>query len=439
MRARNNLIPRWDLHEEHMEDATFLWMQWERALLAPDFDLEETAELEGRLRAHLEALAEAGAPVAHRLLRPALLSDEPERVSAATYALVLGGGMEAAAGLRLLLSDSEPGPRAAIQRALQLLEGPAGTEQVRPLLADSEPALQALALEALAFLDVTPGPELEALLEHEAPGVRASALRCARRLPPDSVRADVLRAGLADAHPQVRWEAIVLGLQHGARAAWHACLELARTRQEGSREARVLMALGGGEAELRELLGMLGGSELQADVLWALGFSGRVAAAEACLTLMRPARTAALAAEAFSAITGLAIAGPHALSAWPARESPSLEEDLDADLTPRPEDSLPLPVPEAVSAWWRQAHKGFEQGTRYLAGQPASAGLLLEVLGRGPMRRRHMLSLELSIRSRGAHQLQTRAWARRQRAEWTRARESQARLPMQPLSQLLFR
>ncbi|RKH30265.1 TIGR02270 family protein [Corallococcus sicarius] len=438
MHAHNNLIPRWDIHEEHVEDAAFLWMQWERALLAPDFDLEETAELEGRLRAHLEALAEAGAPVAHRLLRPALLSDEPERVSAATYALVLGGCVEAA-GLRLLLADSEPGPRAAIQRALQLIEGPAGTEQIRPFLADAEPALQALALEALAFLGVTPGPELEALLNHDAPGIRASALRCARRLPPDSVRAELLRAGLVDAHPQVRWEAIVLGLQHGARAAWHACLELARTREEGSRRARVLMALGGGEAELRELLGMLGGSALQADVLWALGFSGRVAAAEACLEMMRPARTAALAAEAFSAITGLAIAGPHALPAEPARESSSREEDLDADLTPRPEDSLPLPAPEAVSAWWIQAHKGFEQGTRYLAGKPASAGRLLEVLGRGPMRRRHMLSLELSIRSRGAHQLQTRAWARRQRAEWTRACESQARLPMQPLSQLLFR
>jgi uncharacterized protein (TIGR02270 family) len=437
MLVRNDLLPRWDIHEEHLDEAAFFWMQWERALLAPDFDLGETAELEHRLWAHLAGLAEGGAPVARRLLQPALGSDEPERISSAALSLMSRGGAEATAELIRTLEGSAPEQRAALQRALELTEGPACAEQVRPLLSAPEPELQVLALEVLAFRGVALGRELDALLVHEEPGVRAAALRCARLLPPERVRAGELRAALAAPHPAVRLEAITLGLIHGARAAWPTCLELAQARQLESREACVLLALGGGDEELRLLLGMLAETALQADVLWALGFSGRVAAAQACLELMCQPETAALAAEAFSAITGLSISGQYAAPAPAAREPPPLEEDeLDADLEPRPEDDLAAPVPEAVATWWQQACKGFDKGTRYLAGQPFSASLLQEMLGRESMRRRHVLALELAIRSRGAHQLQTRTLARRQLVAWEQARASQGKLSPQPLPRL---
>jgi len=35
-----------DILEEHLDEATFHWEQWERALVAPDFTLAETAERE---------------------------------------------------------------------------------------------------------------------------------------------------------------------------------------------------------------------------------------------------------------------------------------------------------------------------------------------------------------------------------------------------------
>jgi len=64
-----------DVLEEHLSEAAFLWTQWERALVAPDYTLDETAELEERLLAHLDGLVTAGRP-AIELLAPKVREGE---------------------------------------------------------------------------------------------------------------------------------------------------------------------------------------------------------------------------------------------------------------------------------------------------------------------------------------------------------------------------
>ena len=85
---------RWDIYETHLDEAAFRGSQWEKALDAPDFVLEEVAELEEPLAAHVDGLVLGGEPVATRLLVPALTED-PERVVAAALALL---GAEGAYG-----------------------------------------------------------------------------------------------------------------------------------------------------------------------------------------------------------------------------------------------------------------------------------------------------------------------------------------------------
>ncbi|HYO65489.1 MAG TPA: TIGR02270 family protein [Archangium sp.] len=434
------MLPRWDVYEEHLDEAAFLWGQWERALVAPDFNVEETSGPEARLLAHVEGLAEAGAPVAERLLRPALECDEPERLSSAALALLASHEASAMADLLQVLKKGEPGSRAPIQRALEVWTWQACAEGMDSLLASPEPVLQALALQVLAFHDVVPPSEaLDRMLVHEEATLRVAALRCAR-LQEGGVRPAVLSASLDSVHPAVRMAAIGTGLLQGSRAAWEACKEMASAQELGRAEAWVLLALGGSDGELQMLLRALEIPSLRPGVLWALGFSGRVDAAEACLGLMYEAPVAALAAEAFSAITGLAIQGPYAAPSPDDTGSvlPPLEEDLDADLSLKPEASLAVPAIDAVSTWWQQARKSFARSERYLHGQPFSVELLLNAIERGPMRRRHVLALELAIRSRGTCRVQTRAFTRRQRVEMGRLRAAPS-IPMvrQPLSQML--
>src|SRR5262249_14679432 len=80
---------RWDIVEEHLDEAAFLYQLWEQSLRSPKYTLREIAEgPEERMLAHLDGLVVGGSPVAKKLLIPSLESDEPGVVFAAAYALL---------------------------------------------------------------------------------------------------------------------------------------------------------------------------------------------------------------------------------------------------------------------------------------------------------------------------------------------------------------
>lgn len=423
-----------DVHEMHLDEASWLWTQWERALLAPDFDLADTAAVEERLLAHVDGLVEGGSAVAKALLWPALEQGDLSQVYAAMLALAQAG--LPLAQLRALLHGTSPEQHPALQRALQLHEAtsPGGLLS----LLDAEGAeLQALLLEVLVFRDEAPEGVLRNFLAHPLCQLKALALRSLHTLPWTESRR-LLEEALVSPSSVVRDAAIEVGLTMGARAAWESC-RLAM-KSAGS-EPLVLWAMGGSEEDVESLVELLRAPERRADALWALGFSGRVSAAEACLKWMEDEEVARLAGEAFSSITGLHLEGQWVRSEEEPLDQPGPldEPNLDADLTPRAEDDLPRPDVEAVTAWWRQARGGFERGTRYLMGHALQADVLLTALERGPMRRRHVWARELSLRSKGTCRVVTRALTARQRAQLRQARASGTRFSMAPFSRLLAR
>ncbi|MFP2925205.1 hypothetical protein ACLESO_08305, partial [Pyxidicoccus sp. 3LG] len=88
MAGNSGRNPRWDVHEEHLAEGAFRWSRWDLALDAPDYTLDEVAELEETAFAHVDALVLGGEPVAKRLLVPALADEEPERIVVAALALL---------------------------------------------------------------------------------------------------------------------------------------------------------------------------------------------------------------------------------------------------------------------------------------------------------------------------------------------------------------
>jgi uncharacterized protein (TIGR02270 family) len=415
-----------DVYEQHLDEADFLWTQWERALAAPDRTLGDTESVEERLLAHLDGLVVGGAPVAEVLLMPALESEEPARLSAALWALLANPGGMPTGRLEALL-ESLPGElHAPVRRALELSgrRDLAGAV-LQPWLKKEDATFVAMALDVLAFRREGSQPPLE-WLSHPDARVVAAALRGLRPLPPG---VDALWLGrlLEDPRPEVADAALEAGWVSGARAAWDALGERVDGRTGAPRLAMVMLALSGEARDLHRLLQCLGSEETRADALWALGFSGRREAAEACLEMMNERPVAPLAAEAFSAITGLEWAAPYVLPREEEEALPPLEEDLARDLTPRSEDALPVPFLPAVSAWWKEASKRFTEGARYVRGHEFSPGVLLDALEHGPMRRRHVLALELAWRSHGTCQVQTRAFTHRQRVDLGQARAGQAR------------
>lgn len=424
-----------DIWEEHLDEAAFHWSQWERALLAPDFTLAETAEREERLLAHLEGLEDEAA--LDTVVRPAFESEEPPRLSAATHALLALGQVDEVL-VRLRGATGEA--RTAMGRALEVCEAPSLGARLRELLTVEDLDLQARVLEALVFRQEASAEVLGRFLLHDEPRARVAALRGAAPLPEDTVRGR-LPALLDSAHPGLRSAAMEAGLASGARLAWEVCRQAVRSGATHGAEPLVLLALGGDEEDVRLLVELLESAERRPRVLWALGFSGRVAAMEACVKYLAEPSVARLAGEAFSAMTGLRLEGPHALPPGErppgAPPPPEEQEDLDANLVPSPEEDLPWPHVAAVTDWWHEARRRFEKGQRYLLGQPFRGPVLLEALETSPMRRRHVLARELTIRTRGQHVIPTRAFTRRQYAALDRARSACTHLRGLPLAHTL--
>ncbi|MFL5354792.1 TIGR02270 family protein [Archangium sp.] len=430
---------RWDIHEEHLDEAAFRWSQWERALDAPDYVLAEVAELEEALAAHVDGLVLGGERVARRLLEPALAADEAERIVAAALALLGGESPSGPAAVLAALRQAEPPVLVALQRALELAAPPALLSDLPSLLKNEAavPEFLALVFDTLGLRGLATAPLCTPFFTHLDARVAAAAVCAAgrMRMPLDP---GVLRRALGSAEPPLRDAAIVAGLMGGHRDAWLACQAVAESRAPNSRLPLLLLAMGGDERDVKRLLELLSDASLRPDVLWALGFSGSVAAAEACLELMRQEPVAALSGEAFSAITGLRLEGQYAVERqeMDAEEPVPLEqEDLDADLVPRPEDALPLPQVDAVASWWKEACLRMDARRRYFEGQPFTPQALLDALATAPMRRRHALSLDLALRSRGSLQVPTRAFVDRQVTALQQARSATSSTFSRPFSE----
>ncbi|ATB34084.1 TIGR02270 family protein [Melittangium boletus] len=435
MHIRADIILNWSNYEEHLDEAAFFWGQWERAFAAPDEVLHDVAESEERLLARLDALVLGGEYVAERLLKPALASDEPERLSAAVFALLSGGwrwGPDAVLGI---LGEASPAMVNSIRRALELLDPRALPAWPQSLLAEGTLPLRALALEVLGAHAITPSIPLKEFVLNGEPSVAAAALRAAARL---QVRLDwhVLQRALSSPEPAVRDAALVAGLLSGHRETWTVCRLLVSARGPDLGLPLLLLSLGAGPGGASLLRSLLDEPRCRPDVLWALGFSGYVSAAETCLEHL-DTEAGHLAAEAFSAITGLVLAGRFVAEAPDAfTEDEELnEEPSGPGQHPAPGNGMPLPNVNAIHAWWTDARKQFDPAVRYLRGSPWTPASLLQGLWTEPMRRRHALALEVTLRSQGIFQLRTRTFARHQLAAMEAIRAAPPALLSRPLAE----
>ncbi|MBN1208017.1 MAG: TIGR02270 family protein [Myxococcaceae bacterium] len=433
----------WDVLREHLQEAAFLWEQRQRSLLASDYVLAEIAEGdEARLLAHVEGLVIAGRPAAERLLLPALEGEEPASIAAASCALLESTEPDWLPTVLDWFVQGADEVREGISWALSL----SGRPDVSPALVKLFPSLGELAdkifaLEVLRARQANTGPVLERLaVRGEEPELLAAAIRAAR-FAPGPMAEGLLRQGLEESEPRVREAALETGLILGNRQAWALCRRLVEAGEAQARPALLAVALGGEPTELEALSAAVGNPACRAEALWALGFSGRLSAAEAALAALRE-QGDPLAADAFAFITGLPLAsvladeeeGAEAAEEWPEGEEEEEAQEEKGEASE--EDALgvlpgPEPLPgkvrvEAVEAWWQKARSHFEEGGRYLLGKPVKPELLPALMEELPMRRRPVLGWELAIRSRDACRLEPGAWARVQRKQLEAARELRA-------------
>jgi uncharacterized protein (TIGR02270 family) len=410
---------RWDIYEEHLDEASFLFTQWEEALCSPHYTLQEIAEgPEERLLAHLDGLVLGGQRVAKKLLLSGL---EGEAGVAFASGFTLASA-EDGDFLRIVVgalpAAADPAARAAIRRALAVARAKDLGPRLQALLPGAGDA-RVDVLDVLGSLRVDPGGDLDALAVSGDPAAQVVALRLGRLFP---VRLDpqALELALRSDAPEVRAAALETGMVVGRRGAYDAVKATLAGKEPGLASAALLMGLSGEPGGVEALREALEEPEAAHAAVYALGFTGRVEAAEALLDAMRSEALAPLAVEGFSAITGLRIEKGFArpAKAW----NPDDEEDTTVERY-GPEADLPEPEPDAVARWWKDARPRFSEGQRWLRGQPWGLETVLGELREGPARRREALALDLAVRSQGRAQL---AWDALSATQWKELGEARA-------------
>ncbi|WP_224240875.1 TIGR02270 family protein [Hyalangium gracile] len=448
----------WELMEVHFEEATFLWSRWEQVLWAPDYVLAEVEQgEERRLLAHLDALVLGGRPVAERLLLPALEGEEVVPVSVAALALLNAEDADWREKVFEWLAEGAEEVGEGIRRAVELCPREDITPALLSALPNGQLDDQIRALAALRFRQADVTPALRAMKLGEDTALRTVAVRAAR-FASRSMADELIRLGLSEPEPQVLDAALEAGLVVGHRQAWARCRQLVEAGGEVPRIALLALALSGEARELELLVAALEDPSLRDEALWALGFSGRLAAADAAFQALQ-ATGDRLAAESFAAITGLPLAPPfieeeektaeeetfEAEFAAEEAEADNLEDEDDEEggeapsspeLLPGPEVLPGKVLPERVERWWAAERKRFEPSGRYLRGQPLSVEVIRAALEAEPLNRRAILAWELAIRSKGSCQVEPRTWTHAQRQQMRAAAGLRSEQLLRPFDRL---
>lgn len=412
-----------DIVEEHAEEAAFLWQQREAAVRAPDFDLEEIAEADERVEAHLDGLRVAG-KAGWDIGKELGWELGGEYFTAMSQAIFHGN----TAWVAEVLGAAEDNPDAL--RGIVSAFGWTDPRQLRglvkQLLETRNPLGRQVGIAACAIHRVHPGPTLGSSLNETASGLRARALKAVGELGATDLLPQVVR-DLEHEHDECRfwaaWSAGLLGHADAIRIL-RLFAEVDNPRRRQALELVVrLMPADTAFGWLRSL----GGDRQQ--LRWALigaGVHGDPAWLEPLMGQFGNEDVARVAGESFQMITGLNIFREslevleevEVVPDPPEGEEREGWDDDDDDDEPAFEEDVGLvvPDPEKMAAWFESHRARFTPGTRFFCGEPLSSDQSARILAAGQQRQRRNAALEQVIASPGSLLFETRAPGRRQQA-----------------------
>lgn len=412
----------WDVVEEHFDEATFLFDQFESLLHHPMLtlaDLERTVE--SRLLAHLDGLVVGGPLVAERLLIPALTQigeDGAARITAAALALIFGHLH--APVCAALLTENDTIQR-AVQRACVLVR----SAEVESWALDAFSRSQST--RARAVLMPLIGAQLDErtlahCLDSDDPSLVATAAQVISRGAAKNFAPKILQL-LRHEDLRVQDAALMAGLVWGLPQA-STTLHQRALGPEANADLMALYAMLTHPSPHPALIDLLSRPTHRNAALFALGFCGSPDVVPVLIDQIKQTQdsdplAAKFAMQSIALITGMdlnddAYAMPKAPSDEDAQDDettaalpPLEEENLAASLLGPPEELLPLPSAHGIDRFWQGAQTVRSGRERFLRGKPLNEQASMDALQHGPLRIRHVLAQVLAIRTSGERMVET--------------------------------
>ena len=403
---------------QHAEEAAFLWLLRDLAVAAPHYSLQDLADLDERVEAHIDGLRVAGDP-GWVFCSEGLQQQESGEVFAAAVIALEGDESQQ---LREVYAAVEMAPETerGLISAIGWIDPDKLKGKIAALLSSDSPMWRRVGIAACAVHRVDCGDHLLRAIDDPDPGLKTRALRAAGETGRRDLLAALLQGQLrhndAACAFWAAWSAVLLG-DRGAGVA--SLKNIALT--EGPFSTRAIQLLlrvldSGDAADWLKALSRAPGR--RRDLIIGCAIRGDVAYVPWLIQQMTETpEWARVAGEAFSMITGADLAyedldadQPDGFEAGPT-EAPA-DEDVNMD----PDEDLPWPKPARIQAWWDANLGRFSAGTRYLAGSPITEPNCRCLLATGMQRQRIAAALELALMHADAPLFETRAPGRRQQA-----------------------
>lgn len=403
-----------DVIEEHAEETAFLWQQRDAAVRAPDYDIEELAEIDDRVEAHLDGLRIGGGK-SWSTCKDLGWDLAGEYFTAMSIAILLSrqnlgdeviaaaeGDKEAIRGVVSALGWVEP----------RLLNG-----LVKDLLLSDSPYRRMIGISACALHRVHPRTHLFNALQSDDSVLLARALKAAGELG-DIESLHLVKLHLEHPDNDCRFQAARTAVLLGDRSAVRILSLFVSSDNVFRRDAMNVVFRVLEPAMAQQFIKQLANDKTQLRyALIASGIHGDPIYLPALMRQFANEELARVAGEAFEMITGLNIfrESLEVIPEVPDQSQQPGSEDEDDDEEDIGEDmGLVIPDPEKMTPWYEKNKGRFKPGQRYLCGQPVSIESCTAILISGQQRQRQAAALELVLAEPGRQLFETRAMGERQ-------------------------
>jgi len=400
--------------EQHAEESAFLWLLRTAAIHQPHYDLEDLAELDNRVEAHLDGLRIAGDD-GWAIAAAALSLAEPGEVFTAAVLAFERAEVEAIETV-LATGLTQEELTQAVVSALGWLSFAHVNASLGYLFNASSAQYRYLGIAACAIQRIDPVNYLEAALVDDAIPLCSRALRAVGELG----RYDLLPRLQHYYHAEVEairfwaaWSAALLGDRQYALTVLKDCsLPPASVHLTA---LNIWLRCAQHHDAIQWLKHIAQNHQWTRLLIIAIGILGDPLLMPWVIQHMNNPQWARIAGESFTFITGvdledheLAAEAPEGVDLGPSEAPEDDNVELDAD------EDLPWPNPALVHAWWQQHHHHYQTKTRYLLGKTITVQQCQQILINGLQRQRHAAALELALMQPQQPLFETRAIGSRQ-------------------------
>jgi len=411
MKVSTAVIPA--IIERHLEDAAFLAQLRRRVCTAPDWSLRNLVDLDDRLEANLDGLRVAGEH--GRIVAESKLSAGPDELFVSG---VLAVESRDRGRMTQLVREGAKSPEAldAVISSFGRVAPVFLQGTIKDLLTSHASIGRQVGIATCVSHHVHPGAPLTKLLDDDDDSVRAWAIRACGEfgLTEHLERcSDPSGRGDGDVAWWSAWSSVLLGdrgrametlVRHGFESNPNRARAFPLALQAMNvKRAHALLQ------QIAEQPGQL------AQLIRGSGIAGDPTYVPWLIRHMADTKTARVAGESFTLITGADFAAlhleakrPEDFVAGPNDDPNDPDVDMDAD------DGLLWPDAAKIEKWWAANEGRFQKGVRYFMGAPVTREHCIDVLKNGYQRQRILAAHYLCLLEPGTPLFNTSAPAWRQ-------------------------